>query len=312
MACGAYPHFRQNSVLKFPAAIPPAAGTSARTMHNARMIPLSVSPAIGLLPRRRRRRGSRNGLGRWRKRALQAWRQLNAAPRPLRIAVFAATALALIVVTNFAYQVVRKPTEMFFPVSGVLAKAPAETWAAYAPLFRAHSTAAVTPELLAALAQVEAAGDPLARTYWRWRLTWNPLAIYRPASSAVGMYQMTDAAFADARSACIRDHAVTEDCWFPGLYSRVLPSHAIELAAVYLDRRAAAILAKQPDAKPTAQQTQDLAALIHLCGPTAAKAFVRRGFRLTPDQRCGDHDAAKYLAQVNAMTRRFQRLAAAP
>jgi hypothetical protein len=279
-------------------------------MHNARMIPLSVSPALGLLPRRWRKRRNRKGPARWRRPALWAWRQLNGAPRPLRIAIIAATALALIVATNFAYQVVRKPTEMFFLVSGALAKEPAATWAAYAPLFQAHSTAAVTPELLAALAQVEAAGDPLARTYWRWRLTWNPLAIYRPASSAVGMYQMTDAAFADARGACVRDHAVTADCWLTGLYSRVLPSHAVELAAVYLDRRAAAILAKQPGAAPTARQTQDLAALIHLCGPTAAKAFARRGFQLLPAQRCGAHDAARYLAQVNAMTRQFQQLAA--
>ena len=226
--------------------------------------------------------------------------------------MIAVMVIALCAATNAVYQVVRKPTEMFFPVSGALAKAPAETWEEYGPLFRAHSTAAITPELLAALAQVEAAGDPLARTYWRWRLTWNPLSIYRPASSAVGMYQMTDAAFAEAREACIRDHAVAEDCWFTGLYSRVLPSHAIELAAVFLDRNVATALAQQPRAKATAQQTQDLAALIHLCGPGAARAFVRRGFHLLPGQRCGDHDAARYLAAVDTMTREFQRLAASP
>ncbi|MGH6926931.1 MAG: transglycosylase SLT domain-containing protein, partial [Dongiaceae bacterium] len=236
-----------------------------------------------------------------------------ATPRPLRIAVIAAAVLAFFVATNFAYQVVRKPTEMFFPVSGALAKRPAETWQEYGPLFRAHSTAAVAPELLAALAQVESAGNPVARTYWRWRLTWDLFAIYAPASSAVGMYQMTDAAFAEARRACIRDHAVVVDeCWFNGLYSRVLPSHAVELAAVYLDRKAAAILAQLPRARPTPQQTQDLAALIHLCGPGPAKAFARRGFRLLPAQRCGAHDAATYLAAVNAMTRQFRRLAAEP
>jgi len=287
-------------------------------MHNARMIALSALSATrspGLTrgsPRRRGGRRNRNvlrrRLGRWRKRALWAWRKLNAAPSWLRIAVIAATVLAVCAATNLVYQVVRKPTEMFVPLSGALAKAPAATWAEYAPLFRAHSTAAITPELLAALAQVEGAGDPLARTYWRWRLTWNPLAIYRPASSAVGMYQMTDPAFAEARQACIRDHAVVEDCWFTGLYSRVLPSHAIELAAVFLDRKVAAILAQRPHAAPTAQQTQDLAALIHLCGPGAAKAFARRGFRLAPGQRCGAHDAARYLAAVNAMVRQFERL----
>jgi hypothetical protein len=282
-------------------------------MHSARMIALSLSSAAGAPSRRRRRRRSRSafrrGLGRWRRRALRLWRQLYAAPRPLRIAVIAAAVLAVFAATNLVYQVMRKPTEMFFPVSGALAKAPAETWAEYGPLFREYSTATITPELLAALAQVEGAGNPLARTYWRWRLTWDPFSIYRPASSAVGMYQMTDAAFAEAREACIRDHAVVEDCWFTGLYSRVWPSHAIQLAAVFLDRQVAPILAQRPRAAATEQQTQDLAALIHLCGAGPAKAFARRGFHLLPGQRCGAHDAARYLAAVNAMKRQFVRLA---
>ena len=34
--------------------------------------------------------------------------------------------------------------------------------------------ATASPQLLAALAQVEGAGNPVATTYWRWRLTWNP------------------------------------------------------------------------------------------------------------------------------------------
>jgi hypothetical protein len=189
---------------------------------------------------------------------------------------------------------------------------PAETWRHYGPLFREYSTAAITPELLAALAQIEGAGNPMARTYWRWRLTWNPLAIYQPASSAVGTYQMTDAAFADARRFCIRDHVVVEkECWFTGLYTRIVPSHAVELTAVSLDRNVAAILASRPKATASPQQKQALATIIHLCGPGPARAFARRGFMLSPGERCGDHDVATYLAKVNAMKREFLRLAAA-
>src|SRR5882672_4344943 len=110
---------------------------------------------------------------------------------PIQFLVGAVVILAVGVVLNGVVQVIRKPTEMFFPVSGTLAKAPPETWRRYGPLFREHSTAVLTPDLLAALAQVEGAGNPVARTYWRWRLTWNPLELYRPASSAVGMYQIT-------------------------------------------------------------------------------------------------------------------------
>ena len=211
---------------------------------------------------------------------------------------------------NAVVQVARKPTELFFPVSGALNKLPSATWHDYAPLFRRYATATIPPELLAALAQAEGAGNPVARTYWRWQLSFNPLAIYRPASSAVGMYQMTDPAFAEARRYCIHDHAVTENCWFNAGYTRVLPSHAIELTAAHLDRSVTAILAARPGAKASPRQKQDLAIILHLCGEGAATALARGGFQLPPGTRCGDHDAAAYLARVRAMTRTFLRLAA--
>src|ERR1700756_857507 len=102
------------------------------------------------------------GFRSWRKRARWAWQKLNAAPSAIRIVVIAATVLAIFSATNLVYQVVRKPTEMLFPVSGAMNKMPAETWQQYAPLFREYSTATITPELLAALAQVEGAGNPVA------------------------------------------------------------------------------------------------------------------------------------------------------
>jgi hypothetical protein len=210
---------------------------------------------------------------------------------------------------NWLYHVVRKPAELFFPVSGVLSKTPAETWRQYHPIFRQHATPIVAPELLAALAQVESSGNPVARTYWRWRMTAEPLNVYRPASSAVGMYQMTDATYAEARRYCIRDHAVTSDCWFNSLYMRVVPSHAAEMTAAYLHRRAAGILERHKIRNATAQQEQDLAAVIHLCGAAAGDAYARRRFRLTPGQRCGDHEVAAYLARVNAAKRAFVRMA---
>ena len=199
------------------------------------------------------------------------------------------------VALNWVVQVMRKPTELFFPVSGVLNKTPAETWRSYAPIFRAHSTAVMTPELLAALAQVEGAGNPVARTYWCWRLTHQPFEVYRPASSAVGMYQITDARFTDAKRLCIHDHVAVENCWFNLLYVRTVPSHAVEMTSAFLDRA----VERRKLKGATLQQKQDLAALIHLCGES-----VRFGAR-----RCGEHDAQIYLAQVNAMKRLFARIA---
>jgi hypothetical protein len=243
----------------------------------------------------------------------RALRELWAAPLPVRLVAGSAAVLVLVLALNWLYQVIRKPAEMFFPVGGVLRKTPSETWRQYGPLFREHSTAVMAPELLAALAQVEGSGNPVARTYWRWRLTWNPFEIYQPASSAVGMYQITNAAFQDARRYCIHDHAVVEDgpwsdwssCWFNSLYTRVIPSHAVEMTAAFLDRSVARTLARQRIAAATPQQKQDLAAVIHLCGPGAGDAYARRGFQPGAAARCGDHDVRIYLARVNAMKRYF-------
>jgi len=238
---------------------------------------------------------------------------------PVRFVAGTAVILVLLFTLNWLYQVIRKPAEMFFPVSGALHKTPSETWRQYGSLFREHSTAVMTPELLAALAQVEGSGNPVARTYWRWQLTWNPFEMYQPASSAVGMYQITNAAFQDARRYCIHDHAVVEDgpwndwgsCWFNSLYTRVIPSHAVELTAAFLDRSVARTLARQRLTAAALQQKQDLAAVIHLCGAGTGDAYARRSFQLTPAARCGDHDVRTYLARVNAMKQYFARQAAA-
>jgi hypothetical protein len=239
--------------------------------------------------------------------------KLRAAPLGLQLGAGALAIVALWFAANWVYQVARKPAELFFPVSGALYKTPDETWRQYEPLFRSHSTAVVTPELLAALAQVEGAGNPVARTYWRWQLTLDPFELYRPASSAVGMYQITDGTYREAKRYCIRDHVVIEDgawhewrsCWFNGLYLRVVPGHAVEMTSALLDRRIAEILERQRLPRAPLQQKQDLAAVIHLCGAAAADAYARRGFRPADNQRCGGHDLRRYLAQVNFMKRRF-------
>ncbi len=239
---------------------------------------------------------------------------------PLSIRILVVTGLLVIAwfAANWVYQAIHKPTELFFPVSGRLAKLPSETWRQYGELFRLHSTAVITPELLAALAQVEGGGDPLARTYWEWRPASNPFEVFRPASSAVGMYQITDGTFQEARRFCVHDHVVVEDgpwhdfrsCWFNTLYTRTVPSHAIELTAAWLDRGVRTVMVRHRLVAATLSQQQNLAAVIHLCGNGAGEAYARRGFRLANHERCGAHDATHYLTRVNAMMRQFVRLAA--
>ena len=229
----------------------------------------------------------------------------------VRIAGGVVILLAVITLVNLVYHVILKPTELFAFIGHRLDKEPPETWRSYGPLFRAYSTSAITPELLAALAQVESSGNPVDRTYWRWRWSFNPFAIYQPASSAVGLFQMIDGAYAEAAKFCIRDHAVTDSgCGFTSLYIRTIPSHSIELASIYLDRNVADVLARIGNEKASAEQKQDLAAFIHLCGAGPATAYARRHFQMLANERCGDHLVAAYVAHVNAMRRQFVRIAA--
>ncbi len=246
-------------------------------------------------------------------------RAFKRAPLPLQALIVLAMAAALGLAVNWIYQVARKPSELFFPVSGTLNKIPAETWRQYSALFQRYSTKAISPELLAALAQVEASGNPVVRTYWRWSASPKPFDVYRPASSAVGMYQITDGTFAEARRYCIRDHMVVEDgpwddwksCWFNRLYTRVIPSHAVELTAAYLDRSVTSILERHSLKSATPERKQELAAVIHLCGAGAGDTFARRGLRLAEGERCGDHDARGYVARVSGMKRVFERIESA-
>ena len=247
-------------------------------------------------------------LRRWQKRWRVARQKLARISRSLLIAATVAILLVTLAVSNIVYQVIHKPTELFFFVGHRFDKEPPETWRAYGALFREYSTAVITPELLAALAQQESSGNPVDRTYWRWRFSFNPFAIYRPASSAVGLFQMTDPAFAEIARYCIVDHAVTDTGCGVMPYIRALPSHATELASVYLDRNVAAVL-DRADVTATSQQKQDLAAFIHLCGGGPATAYARRKFHMNAEERCGDHSVSAYVARVDTLKRQFQKLA---
>src|SRR5690606_3258108 len=157
---------------------------------------------------------------------------------------------------------------------------------------------------------------PIVRTYWRWSFNAHPFKMYRPASSAVGMYQITDGTFDEARRYCIHDHIVAEDgpwndfksCWFNSLYMRVVPSHAVELTSAYLDRRVASALSRARIVNATRTQKQNLAAVIHLCGAGAGERYARRGLALRPGQRCGDHDVRRYLNKVSRMKAVFAKM----
>src|SRR5215469_14787461 len=102
-------------------------------------------------------------LDRWRKRAQWALGKLTAIPTGMRVVVICIAVLVVFSVANLVYQILHKPTEVFALIPGESNKAPTETWRQYAPLFQEYSTTSISPELLAALAQIESAGNPIAR-----------------------------------------------------------------------------------------------------------------------------------------------------
>jgi hypothetical protein len=261
-------------------------------------------------PSRRRHRGSL---------ASRLARAAIRAPLALRLALLGVLVLIVLAALNVAYQVARKPTELLGLVFAPAPLTPSETWTRYGAQFRGHATDLVRAELLAALAHAESQGDPLARMAWRWRWTWNPFAFYAPASSAAGLYQITDAAFAEGRLLCVHNHHVARAgswydphaCWFPALYMRTVPSHAIEMTAARLHEHLLQTLGPERAGRTGMRSRERLAAVIHLCGPSRGADFVRRGFRVAAGEQCGTHDLAAYLARVERFTLSFERLARA-
>ena len=113
---------------------------------------------------------------------------------------------------NLIYQVVRKPGELFAPDQWPSTKVPRLSGRVTERFFEEHSTSIISPELLAALAQVESDGNPVARTYWRWQWSWNPFAksIARRRVRSACFNSPTELS-STARKYCIRDHAVVAD-----------------------------------------------------------------------------------------------------
>src|SRR6185436_2194380 len=94
-------------------------------------------------------------------------------------------------IVNFFVQIYRKPTEILRWAGLSRAKTTEQTWREYGDDFRRNGRGVITADFLAALSQLESSGDPLASPGWTFRWSTSPWRIYAPASSAVGLLQMT-------------------------------------------------------------------------------------------------------------------------
>ena len=219
---------------------------------------------------------------------------------------------------NWIYQVVRKPSELLFPVSGTLFKTPAGDVAAVRTGISRIFDGSISPELLAALAQVEGSGNPIVRTYWRWSWRWRPSEVYRPASSAVECIRSPTAPLR-RRDTCASTIRVVREGPLERL-AFLLVQLAVSAGGAQschrddrgLSGRSGTENSRAASSGRAARlpRAEVLATLIHLCGAGAGEAFAARHFRPLPAQHCGDHDVAAYLARVNSMESVFARLAA--
>jgi hypothetical protein len=244
------------------------------------------------------------------------WRRARRLPRPA-LAIVAAAALGAV---GVVWQLARKPTEVLTAVLPSSPRTPEQTWEDYGTLFRENATPIVRAELLAALAQAESAGDPLASPPWKLRPSVNPFDLYGPASRAVGLLQMTEGNLRDAQDLCILDHEVAhagewrglKGCIATGLRARIVPAHSIEMTAAWLDASVREIVASERIRRMTPERERRLAAVVHLCGRAKGAEFARRGFWVAPGERCGEHDLARYVTRVDALARTFARMEPRP
>ncbi len=234
----------------------------------------------------------------------------------MKITFYLACAAGLLLLFNLAYQVIHKPSEIIGVIDHKFHKSPVETWQAYGETFKEKSTTIMTADLLAALAQAESNGNPIIRTYWKWKLTTNLKQIYAPASSSVGMFQITRGTFDEAKQFCIKDKEVYRQvpgssngpCSNNFAYNRLIPSHAIEMTSSRLHFFAQQILMHRPRQKATLRDRQSLATIIHLCGVAKGETFARVHFNAHRLGHCGDHDPAAYLRRIKTLQVRFQKM----
>ncbi len=213
---------------------------------------------------------------------------------------------------NGVYQLIRKPSEIIGLFDSAFFKTPSETWRAYRDHFIEYSTEIITPTLLAAIAQKETNGNPIARTFWRFQYGAGIDKLYAPASTAVGMFQITDGTFKRFQNHCFKNGKAVSGkdlCPFNWAYSRLFPAHATEITAAYLHKTTLSILKRFKRHSISLRKKQELAALVHLCGNRVGTRYARLGFNQKKLGMCGSHNARRYIQAVSSLERKFRKLA---
>lgn len=220
--------------------------------------------------------------------------------------------VVLAILVNFLFQVSQKPTELLSLVLQNQTKNPSRTWEAYSDLFIQHSTEIMTADFLAALAQVESAGNAFTSPEWKFNTNASLFDFYKPASSSVGLMQFTEGTFEKASKYCIHNNQVRqvgswfdfESCWFNWANTRLSASDSIEVTSAYLHAAVEKLL-KNKRRKASRKTKQTLAAAIHLCGFNKVKRSLRQNSLKI--KGCGSHSLKRYVSKLKKYQLTFSR-----
>jgi hypothetical protein len=234
-----------------------------------------------------------------------------------RVVIRTLIVVGLFFALNFLVQIGRKPAEALGMLGLGKSRSVAETWRVFSRDFQRHATEITAPTFLAAMAQVESSGNPLATPKWRFRWSGSFWRWFAPESTSVGLFQLTDGGFERAKKFCIQKGQVVRagpwhdwhSCWFNWAYLRISASDSIEMTSAYLHHEVTTSLAGR---KTSLANQRRLAAVIHLCGPGKARTFIRSGFDLAAAGHCGRHNVRRYVETIERHDRQLRSANAVP
>ena len=196
-----------------------------------------------------------------------------------------------------------------------------ETWNQYKHLFQKHETKVMTADFLAALVQAKSKRKSIGLksgsvegSIWEF---YREARLQTPGSFSPGLYQITDDFYGRAQNYCVEKGRIRRrkpwyafsTCWNRLFYSRLYPSHAIEMTSAYLTLTTRKLLKRFGKKKVRRPVQQTVAAIRHFCGKRIAYQYVKRDFKAIRGQKCDSQSLSRYIQRVKAYQKAFQRAA---
>lgn len=215
-----------------------------------------------------------------------------------------------------AVQIVQKPAHLLSFMSSYFYKTPYETWQSYHSDFKRYQTITTPSYILAAIAQVESSGNPIATPQWEWNFNNKWHSLYSPVSSSVGLYQFTEPTFKRAGGLCVHEgqlytsvkaYQVLHPCWWSRFGFRLSASSSIRAASAYLHKEVNELLNRFNMQHLGEKSRARLAMVVHLCGKYKASRLLRRQ-SLSSLGYCGRHKVSRYIKKAEKLASTFKRL----